>query len=147
MKVTKEFTFDAAHFLTRYHGACERMHGHTYRLRVTVEGDVQENGLVIDFAILKKIVKDMVLDKLDHQVINDILPNPSAELMTIWIWDQLSDLQSLLKKEIDNPNLDDEIKKYLQNPEEGKKDVPSKVRLYEIVLYETPTSCVSYRGE
>jgi len=51
MLVTKDFNFDAAHFLTKYHGKCEHLHGHTYKLRVTVEGRVQENGLVLDFGI------------------------------------------------------------------------------------------------
>ena len=58
LKVTKQFDFEAAHFLTKYHGKCERLHGHSYKLFVTVEGPLQENGMVIDFVILKKIVKE-----------------------------------------------------------------------------------------
>lgn len=147
MLVSKEFQFHAAHFLTKYHGACERLHGHTYRLKVTVEGEVQENGLVIDFSILKKIVNERIIDKCDHRLINDFLPNPSAELMALWMWEQIEDLESLLKAEIENPNLPDEIKNYLKNPEEGKKDIHTQIRLYEIQLWETPTSCVTYRGK
>lgn len=55
MKIAKEFTFDSAHFLKDYHGKCERMHGHTYKMRVTVEGEIQKNGLVMDFSEIKKI--------------------------------------------------------------------------------------------
>lgn len=146
MLVTKEFQFHAAHYLTKYHGACEQLHGHTYKLQITVEGDVQENGLVIDFSILKKIVYEKIISKCDHRCINDFLPNPSAELMTIWMWEQLENMEDLLKAEIDNPNLSEEIKNYLKNPESAKKEVPPKLKLYEIKLWETPTSCVTYRG-
>lgn len=92
MFVTKEFLFDAAHYLTKYHGKCEKLHGHTYKLHVTVKGEVGDDGMVIDFVELKKIVKERVISKLDHTLINDLLDNPSAELMAKWIWDQLKDL-------------------------------------------------------
>ena len=116
MLVTKEFKFDAAHYLTRYHGACERLHGHTYKLQVTVEGEVQENGLVIDFLILKNIVQRQVISKLDHQNLNDFFENPTSELIVKWIWEQLEDLPSLLQKEKDDPNLPDNIKRFLVDP-------------------------------
>ena len=57
MKVSKEFTFDAAHYLTKYHGKCENLHGHTYRLRVTVEGNLDEEDMVMDFCELKELVE------------------------------------------------------------------------------------------
>ncbi|QQR55617.1 6-carboxytetrahydropterin synthase QueD [Candidatus Peregrinibacteria bacterium] len=91
MFVSKEFTFDAAHFLTKYHGKCERLHGHTYRLRVTVEGPVREDGMVMDFVDLKKCVKDKVIDRYDHQNLNDFFENPSAELVAKKIWEDLLD--------------------------------------------------------
>lgn len=89
MFVSKEFTFDAAHFLTKYHGKCENLHGHTYRLRVTVEGPVQEDGMVVDFKALKTLVKEKVIDRYDHQNLNDFFENPSAELIASKIWDDL----------------------------------------------------------
>ena len=104
MLVSRTFSFDSAHYLSDYYGKCERMHGHTYKLEVTLEGKVQPNGLVIDFVVLKRLVKKYVLNKLDHQVLNDIVENPSAERMVIWIWDQLKDLSKLLKEEMDDPN-------------------------------------------
>ncbi|HLG25340.1 MAG TPA: 6-carboxytetrahydropterin synthase QueD, partial [Candidatus Gracilibacteria bacterium] len=119
MFVTKEFSFDSAHFLTNYYGKCERMHGHTYRLSVTLEGAVQSNGLVIDFVVLKRIVKKRVLDALDHCLLNDVLENPSAERIAVWIWGRLKNLQELLKEEMDDPNLTTEIKNLLQSKEEG----------------------------
>ena len=126
MLVSKDFTFDAAHFLTRYRGKCEHLHGHTYRLRVTVEGKVQKNGLVLDFGILKKIVKEQVLNKYDHRSLNDFFENPSAEVVAEAIWGTLKDLPHLLK---------------------GEKEVSEQVRLYEIVLWETRDNFVTYRGK
>ena len=93
MLVTREFSFDSAHFLTDYYGKCERMHGHTYKLQVTLAGAVQSNGLVLDFVVLKRIVDKQVLEKLDHQLLNDVIKNPSAERVVIWIWDKLQNLQ------------------------------------------------------
>ncbi len=145
MLISKDFTFDAAHFLTRYHGKCEHLHGHTYKLRVTVEGKVQENGLVLDFGILKKIVKEQVLNKYDHRSLNDFFENPSAEVVAQAIWDELKDLPTLLKAEADDPNLPDEIKRLLNG--EGAKEVSDHVRLYEVVLWETPDSFVTIRYE
>lgn len=89
MRVAKEFTFDSAHFLKEYHGQCERLHGHTYRLRVTVEGPVQANGLVMDFAELKRIVQEKVLKKADHTLLNDFLEQASVENLCLWVWRQL----------------------------------------------------------
>lgn len=89
MKVTRTFTFSAAHHLTDYHGACERPHGHTYRLAVTVEGEIRKDGLVIDFVELKKLVVDEVLTHLDHTDLNNIFKNPSAEHIAVWIWNKL----------------------------------------------------------
>ncbi len=124
------------------------MHGHTYRLIVTLEGAVQSNGLVIDFVVLKRIVKKQVLDTLDHNVLNDVIDNPSAERIAVWIWDQLKDLQTLLQEELDDPNLAEEIKKLLRQGEGDpeKTAFDKALRLHEIALWETPNSGVIYRG-
>lgn len=149
MKVTKSFTFDAAHFLPNYYGKCERMHGHTYQLEVTVEGPIGENGLVIDFVILKKMVKEKVLDKLDHQIINDVMEVPSAENVAVWIWSQLCDIQTHLKEQLEDPNLPASVTKYFQeqSSEIDLSDFSTMLKLSEIKLWETPNSWVTYRGE
>ncbi len=151
MFVTKEFDFDSAHFLTNYYGKCERLHGHTYRLAVTLEGKVQKNGLVIDFVVLKRIVKKQVLDKLDHYLLNDIIKNPSAERVVTWIWEQLSDLQKILKAEMNDPNLGGEIKALLKKSDRKGRlkqaDFDKTLKLYELKLWETPNSFVTYRGD
>lgn len=89
MKIAKEFTFDSAHFLKDYHGKCENMHGHTYRMRVIIEGKPKANGIVMDFADIKKIVNEKVIDVWDHKIINDTLEYSSVENMCIWAWNEL----------------------------------------------------------
>ena len=91
MLLTKDFTFDAAHNLINYHGKCERLHGHTYKLRVVVEGTPDSEGMIIDFIELKAIVKERILSRLDHSYINEIIPQPSAENIALWIWDELEE--------------------------------------------------------
>lgn len=87
--ITKEFTFSAAHFLTKYHGKCEQLHGHNYRLQVTVTGPLNADDLVVDFVELKATVKKKVTDHLDHTNLNDQFPNPTCELVAQWIFQQL----------------------------------------------------------
>jgi 6-pyruvoyltetrahydropterin/6-carboxytetrahydropterin synthase len=152
MLLTKIFTFDAAHALTQYYGQCEKLHGHTFTLHVTVEGPVGENGLVLDFTLLKRIVKVRVLEKLDHRNLNDSFKNPSSELVAQWIWQQLVDLSALLQEEIQNPALLEDLRKYGTDPEKALQALPSveqlqQIKLYEIKLFESATSCVAYRGE
>lgn len=103
IKTTKSFTFDAAHFLPNHKGKCANMHGHTYSLEVTVvrnNGTLgiggSDEGMVIDFADLKAIVKTEVIDKMDHKVLNDVLPfRTTVENMVAHIFEVLTDkLQS-----------------------------------------------------
>lgn len=90
MIVAAEFEFDAAHNLPNYAGKCERLHGHTYRLKVLCEAPVDPaTGLAIDFAALKRAVRTRVIDVLDHTYLNETIPIPSAEHIAIWIWDRL----------------------------------------------------------
>lgn len=89
MFVLKEFEFDAAHYLPEYNGKCEKLHGHTYKLVVKVEGTPDKEGMVIDFIRLKNIVKEEVLSQLDHACLNDILQQPSAENIAVWVWQRL----------------------------------------------------------
>jgi 6-pyruvoyltetrahydropterin/6-carboxytetrahydropterin synthase len=111
--LTKEFIFDAAHHLVGYNGPCKRLHGHTYKLQVTLSGVIGEDGMVSDFEEIKKIVEKRVITKLDHYLINEIISQPTAENILIWIWNKL------------------------------KKELP----LYELKLWETPTSFAAFRGE
>ena len=90
MLVSREFSFEAAHELPAHPGRCRHLHGHGYRLRVTLRAPVDpETGLAIDFGDVKRVVRERVLDTLDHAHLNDILPLPTAEMIAVWIWDRL----------------------------------------------------------
>lgn len=91
VSVTKCFGFEASHNLPNYDGACSRLHGHSYKLQVTVSGSVDEvSGMVLDFTVLKSIVKEMVVDKYDHQHLNEFFDNPTAENMVQHIYKELN---------------------------------------------------------
>lgn len=85
--------FPAGHSLRNYHGKCENVHGHNYRVAVTVQGpELDENGLLVDFAEVKKVVR-AVKDRLDHQYLNELAPfdviNPSAENIAKYFYDEV----------------------------------------------------------
>lgn len=75
IRITKEFDFEMAHALVGYDGPCKNIHGHSYKLKVTVKGNVKNNtsdsdeGMVVDFGIIKKIVKELIVDKYDHALV------------------------------------------------------------------------------
>ena len=87
LTVTKIFSFEACHNLPHYDGACHNMHGHSYKLEVTVGGSVKTDtedpkcGMIVDFKDLKKIVNEVAVDKYDHSCLNAFFPNPTAEIM------------------------------------------------------------------
>ena len=90
MKVRRSFDFEAAHFLPRHPGKCREPHGHSYRLVVTVDRPVDPgSGLAIDFSDLKRVVKETVIDEVDHRSLNDLVENPTAELLAVWVWNRL----------------------------------------------------------
>ncbi len=120
-EVTIEETFAAGHALRNYRGKCENVHGHNYRCQVTVEGEQLDSiGLLVDFVELKRVVHS-VLDRLDHQWLNDYPPfnvlNPSAENIARYIYDEIH--QGLSVKE--------------------------GVRLAFVKLWETDTASAIYR--
>ncbi len=102
MRVRRQFDFEAAHELPRHPGKCKNLHGHSYRLIVTVERPVDAgSGMVIDFAELKRTVKTAVIDHLDHRYLNDLIDNPTAEETALWIWNRLREpLPELVEVEL-----------------------------------------------
>jgi 6-pyruvoyltetrahydropterin/6-carboxytetrahydropterin synthase len=100
MLVRREFGFEAAHFLTRYRGGPEPLHGHSWKLVVTLEGRVMDDGMVFDFLELGRIVEKEVLSKLHHRSLNDVIENPSAENVAIWAWERLASLVPLREIEV-----------------------------------------------
>ena len=115
ISITKVFTFDCSHHLKDYPGKCKNIHGHTYKLEVTLKGTPDKNGLVIDFHDLNDIVENEILSQIDHKYLNDIFDfNPTCEMLGLWIWDKLL-----------------------------KKVEGLECNLEKLVLWETPTSYIT----
>jgi 6-pyruvoyltetrahydropterin/6-carboxytetrahydropterin synthase len=93
VQIRKSFTFEAAHVLPHHPGKCARLHGHSYRLDVALEGPLQATGpaagMVEDFEVVSRVVKAAVINELDHRSLNELLDNPTAESIVVWIWQRL----------------------------------------------------------
>src|SRR6266849_3490794 len=94
--LTKTFHFEAAHQLPGHAGKCARLHGHSYRLEVSLRGPLKrapgesDDGMVMDLQDLSALLRQEVLARLDHQFLNDILEErTTAENLAHWIWDTL----------------------------------------------------------
>ena len=108
-EVRVEADFAAAHFLKDYHGKCENLHGHNYKVYAHVRGDrLDEGGMLLDFTELKGALRK-VCGQLDHKNLNDydyFLQNPSAERIATYIAENiLNDIPSLKKNATDNAYL------------------------------------------
>ena len=93
-EISVDDSFAAGHSLRNYRGKCEKLHGHNYKVRVTIEGEsLNEAGLLVDFVEVKRLLRT-VMDRLDHEFLNDIPPfdtvNPSAENMAKYFHDEIS---------------------------------------------------------
>lgn len=106
-ELTKIFSFDTAHRLSFHSGKCKNLHGHTYRLEISISGERDSNGLIMDFGDLKRIVNDNIIQILDHATViyekdsllldsfpkslkHVVLPYEStAENMCVWIYEKL----------------------------------------------------------
>jgi 6-pyruvoyltetrahydropterin/6-carboxytetrahydropterin synthase len=91
-QVSVDETFSAAHALRGYKGKCENVHGHNYKVRVTIEGpELDSIGLLYDFTHLKRAIRD-VTNGVDHKFLNDRAPfdviNPSAENLAKYFYDE-----------------------------------------------------------
>jgi len=93
-EITVEESFAAAHALRGYRGKCENVHGHNYKVEVTLEGErLDETGLLVDFVELKRRLRN-VIERLDHRMLNEIPPfdrlNPTAENMARYFYEELA---------------------------------------------------------
>ena len=91
-EVTVEAGFSSGHYLRNYQGKCENPHGHNYKVRVTLAGaELDSTGLLLDFKLLKQVLRP-VIERIDHQMLNDLDPftelNPSAENLAKYFFDQ-----------------------------------------------------------
>ena len=91
-QVTVDETFSSGHALRGYKGKCENVHGHNYKVRVTLEGPQLDSvGLLYDFTHLKRLIREIV-GGVDHKFLNDMAPfdviNPSAENLAKYFYDE-----------------------------------------------------------
>ncbi len=144
IRITKIFTFETAHVLYNYDGKCKNMHGHSYKLFVTVKGNVIEdldhpkNGMVVDFSEIKSIVNTQIIEPWDHGVLVNAL-SPHKELG--------KELESRGHKVIycdyqpTCENMLQDIAKKI------KKELPSGVELAYLKLHETENSYGEWLSE
>lgn len=93
VRLQKEFGFEAAHRLPQVPEGhkCARLHGHSFRVTVEVEGEVDpERGWLVDYAEIKAATAP-VREQLDHHYLNEIegLENPTSEVLAAWLWDRI----------------------------------------------------------
>lgn len=95
--MTKIFHFESAHHLPGHKGKCASLHGHSYRLEVSIRGPIKEapgesdHGMVMDFTDLAQTVKYSVIERLDHHDLNEVTHlHTTAEHLAHWIWDELT---------------------------------------------------------
>jgi len=107
-------SFDSAHYLPNYEGPCHKLHGHTWNVEVYIEGGVNDDsGMIADF----KDVKDMIKQILpDHELINTVVSNPTAENISKYLYDRIKT----------HPLL------------------PTHCQVTKVILWETPSNGVCY---
>ena len=121
-QVSVEETFSSGHALRGYRGKCENVHGHNYRVRVTLEGPQLDSiGLLVDFTRLKQVMREIIV-VLDHQFINDLeafrTVNPSAENLAKYFYDEV---------------------------DRKLTGLPAGARITDTIVWETDTSRAQYR--
>ena len=127
-EVRVEADFSAAHFLRDYHGKCENLHGHNYKVDAHVRGSkLNEGGMLLDFTELKRVLKD-VCRRIDHCNLNDIAvfdQNPSAERIARYIYDAV-------------------IEEMKGNDEDLSLSTDGKAFLYAVDVFETDRNRARY---
>lgn len=144
IRLTKEFSFEAAHSLEGYDGACREIHGHSYRLFVTIKGEPSteecdpKQGMVMDFGLLKQIVGEQIVSRLDHAFImrrSEQSEQVQAMLEGIYHNIVLVDYQ---------PTCENMLADFAERLLEA---LPDEVELYSLRLHETATSFAEWYAE
>ena len=141
VRITKEFKFEMAHALHGYDGLCKNIHGHSYKLCVTVKGEIKKDkgnpkdGMVLDFDILKSIVKPEIINKYDHSlVLNANSPHSEIDLSAF-------EKVFFLPYQPTSENLVADFALKIKNK------LPQEIELYKVVLSETATSFAEWNCE
>ena len=137
IRLTKIFTFETAHALFGYDGKCKNIHGHSYKLHVTIVGQPNKEknhpqlGMVMDFGDLKKIVNKIIVDPLDHAIL--LNQNTEHKILGMQLREQghrviFTDYQPTCENMLGD--FADKI----------KKELPEDISLVKLKLYETENS-------
>ncbi|MCR5621984.1 MAG: 6-carboxytetrahydropterin synthase QueD [Treponema sp.] len=140
-EVRVEAAFSAAHFLQDYHGKCERLHGHNYKVFAHARGStLDEGGMLLDFSELKKALRT-VCEELDHRNLNDFdffRQNPSAERIAMYIYEGIVRQIPSLRRNTDRP--DGGASRETGSASAGSKTSSGAATLYAVDVFETDTS-------
>ena len=146
IRLTKEFTFEAAHMLEGYDGLCREIHGHSYRLFVTVKGKPEANsdssklGMVMDFGVLKRIVNEQIVERLDHSFTMRNTPNAMSIIESMGIGCDFSKIVLVDYQPTCENMLADFAERLLGA-------LPEDIELYSLRLHETATSYAEWYAE
>lgn len=140
MKVTKEVTFDSAHMLSNYRGKCRNLHGHTYKLQVTLEGDISSEGnskgMVMDFNELKQYI-DSITNTYDHAIIFSDVDNRGEAEDALYHWAEKYNMNFIV---VPGKCTSESIAKYIA--QSMFELVDTQGLKVSVKLWETPTSFV-----
>ena len=144
IRLTKIFHFDTGHALSGYDGKCRNVHGHSYRLEVTVMGEpiADSNnvkfGMVIDFGDLKKIVNDCIIDDYDHALV--LNKNTPYKEIGDFLGDRGHHILLVDFQPTGEMMIQDMAQRLMPN-------LPSNLKLYRLKLYETGTSYAEWYAD
>jgi len=143
IRVTKQFSFEMSHALLNYDGLCRNIHGHSYKLQITVAGqplkdsESPKDGMVIDFSILKKIIQQQIVNPLDHSLmINENAPT-----------DKLSELGQMYERHHVVPFQPTSENMVVYIAEKVKPLLTEHIELFSVRLYETSNSFAEWFAE
>ena len=143
IRLTKQFGFEMAHALWNYDGSCRNVHGHSYKLFVTIIGEPLKdlnsprNGMVIDFSDLKKWIKSQIVDDLDHS----FMVSSDADITHLKQVDQMFEKLKVVDFQPTCENLLFYIADIIN------RQLPANIKLYSLKLCETPTSYAEWFEE
>lgn len=143
IRLTKEFSFEAAHALGGYDGPCREIHGHSYRLFVTIKGTPStdptnpKQGMVMDFGVLKKIVNEEIISRFDHAL---VLRTTADEGLRRVLAEQFDNVVTVEYQPTCENMLDDFAHRLM-------KRLPEGVTLHSLRLHETASSYAEWFSE
>ena len=136
VRLTKQFEFEMSHALLNYDGLCRNIHGHSYKLQITVIGEPKcepehpKDGMVVDFTVLKKLVKENIVNPLDHSLmINDVYAH-----------DKLVELGEMYERHhvVNFQPTSENLVIFIA--EKLKKLLPENIEIFSVRLFETSSS-------